>query len=150
MSLALTHNFNHRSPIQRVLNDLSGFDWDSASDEVGSYLISSIQQRFEDQITPSGRAFIQSAAAASRGGKTLLDSGSLRDSYSYEVGSGGHEITVGSNLVYAGIHHAGGMTGRGHMTEIQANPVLGISRQDEREIGHIFIAEIKQTLRSAR
>ena len=83
----------------------------------------------------------QSQAAIKRRGKTLIKSHALYDSYVYQLARGG--IELGSNKVYAHIHHAGGKTGRGHKTSILGRPVMGVGPRQERKIGDYLIAAIK-------
>ena len=50
---------------------------------------------------------------------------------------------IGSDLVYAAIHHFGGETGRrGHRFTLPARPVLGIGPKQEMALGSFLIAEI--------
>lgn len=115
--------------------------WAGARREIGEYLVGDIQDNFDRQKRFDGSAMTQSKAAIKRAGKTLIDSHALYDSYVYQLARGG--VEVGSNKVYAAIHHFGGQTGRGKKTKITANPVMGIGARQERRIGDILISEIE-------
>ena len=108
--------------------------------DIGEDVLGDVQDNIHAQRLADGGAMPQSQAARNRQGKTLLDHGHLRDSYVYQVG--GASVQIGSNLVYAAIHHFGGDTGRGHKTHIDARPVLGINARRERRIGDMLLREI--------
>ncbi len=122
---------------------LDAGNFEAARREVGDYLVEEIKDHFETQTLVDGSAMPQSEAAKARSGKTLLAKGHLRDSYVYQLTDQGLE--VGSAKVYAAIHHFGGMTGRGHKTRIIPRPVMGISADDERHIGDIFLDWIRRS-----
>lgn len=103
-----------------------------ATRAVGVYMIAEIQKHFSEQTLWDDSKMPKSRAAELRGGLTLLDKAALKDSYHAE--SGHDEVTLGSNLIYAAIHHAGGRAGRGHKTLIIPRPILGVSSRNEREI----------------
>lgn len=117
--------------------------FEAARREVGDYLVGEIQDNFEQQTLADGSAMPPSAAAIERQGKTLVAKGHLHDSYVYQLTD--HGLEVGSAKVYAAIHHFGGMTGRGHKTRIIPRPVMGISADDERHIGDIFLDWIRRS-----
>lgn len=109
--------------------------------EIGEYMLGQVQDRLDEQRLVDGSAMPQSAAAIARDGKTLIDRRHLYDSYSYNVLPGGVEI--GSNSVYARIHHFGGEAGRaGHRIHIEARPVLGPNAADEEHLGKLVFAEL--------
>lgn len=130
--------------------------------EIGEYMVGDVQDNLRDQKLADGSAMPQSARAAGktthykrdnkkRGvkkgdvrtfGKTLIDHGHLRDSYTYNLRLAGLE--VGSNLVYSAIHHFGGKAGRGHRTTITPRPVLGVDQRQERRMGDLLIAELRK------
>lgn len=116
-------------------------EWTAARREIGEYLIGEIQDNFDRQRLYDGSPMPQSKAAIERAGKTLIDSHNLYDSYVYQLARGG--IEVGSNKVYAAIHHFGGEAGRGHKTKITARPVMGIGERQERRIGAYLVEAIE-------
>lgn len=130
---------------KRVQEFLSGLeDLDELKHGVGLAVVSSTQKRFEDSVGPDGTSW----AEAQRGGKTLVDSGLLRDSVVHQVD--GDRILVGSNRVYAGVHQFGAeikpktakvlafsVAGKAVFAKsvtIPARPYLGINEQDRRDI----------------
>lgn len=129
------------SPLREHLARLSAVQFDSATSEIGAYMLRRVQENFLDQTLWSGAPMPRSAAAIARSGQTLMDSRALRQSYTWNLIAGGVEI--GTNLVYGAIHHFGGQAGRGHRTTIVARQVLGVSPEDEREIGEIVMDELR-------
>lgn len=99
---------------------------------IGVYMIGEVEKHFDDQTLWDDSAMPTSAAATARSGKTLIEHHNLYDSYHPEYGS--DEVSIGSDLIYAAIHHAGGMAGRGHKTKIEARPVLGVNPRNEADI----------------
>lgn len=102
--------------------------------DIGEDIVGDVQDNIRAQRLADGSAMLQSQAAKDRKGKTLQDRGHLRDSYVYQIGGG--VLQVGSNMVYAAIHHFGGRTGRGGKTMIPARPVLGVNAKREEAIGN--------------
>ncbi len=120
-------------------------------DNIGALLEQSARDRIEDSNTgPDGVAWPKSLRAQEGGGKTLFDSGQLAASLTHQAGR--RDVVVGSNKIYAGIHQAGAtITPKngdalafrlpngafvtvGSVT-IPARPYLGVSAEDEIEIG---------------
>lgn len=117
-------------------------------DAIGARLEQSGRDRIEVSNTgPDGTPWPKSfRVIAGQGGKTLLDTGRLRDSITYQVRP--TEVSVGTNVVYAAIHQFGGeiraknggalafrladgtkvVVGK---VAIPARPYLGISKADE-------------------
>lgn len=116
-------------------------------DEIGSYLVSETANRFREGVQPDGAPLLPSLRAIETGGKTLVDRGHLRDSYTYQVFPGGLGVEAGSSMVYAAIHHFGGETGRNKATKLPARPVLGINDDDEREIDAIVFDHLRGVLK---
>lgn len=142
--LALSFGFND-SVIQHHLLSLiraDGNHFTSARREIGEFMVGDIQDNLDGQKQYTGAPMHQSKAAIKRRGKTLIDHHHLYDSYVHQlVGAG---VEVGSSKVYAAIHHAGGVTGRGHKTRIEANPVMGVGDRQERSLGDILINELRR------
>lgn len=109
--------------------------------DIGEYMVGEVQDNIDGQKLFDGSAMPQSQAAIDRPGKTLIAKHHLYDSYVFQLVPGG--VAIGSDLIYAAIHHFGGKTGRGKKTEIKARPVLGVGTPQERAIGDILIAEIE-------
>ncbi len=114
----------------------------AARRQIGEYLVEDVQDNLEGQRLFDGRPMPQSKAAIKRKGRTLIDKHHLYDSYVYQLG--GNTVEAGSALVYAAIHHHGGLTGRlRHRFRMEARPVLGIGERQERRLGDLLIAEIR-------
>jgi len=129
--------------IRRKMADLSPV-WD----EIGSALVSATQRRFETGVGPDGREWKKSARAEAEGGQTLVDGNRLRTSLTYTTDHDG--ATVGSNLIYAGVHQHGGIVkakSGGKLkfkiggkwvavsrVDIPARPYLGLDADDKAEI----------------
>ena len=145
--LSLQYDLSALDEINRHLYRLTRFDKRKLAEEIGSYVVDEIVDRLHAQRTFDGKHFIKSKAAKKRGGLTLIDTGALRDSYTYQAKTDGSEVLIGSDSDYAAIHHFGGMTGRGGNSKIEANPVLGLSEDNKREIGDMALDAIKRVLR---
>lgn len=65
---------------------------------------------------------------AKKTGTTLVESGRLKNSIKYQLQ--GDKAAVGSNVVYARIHHEGGMAGRGKKVKIPARPYMFVDDDD--------------------
>lgn len=132
----------------------AGGDLTPMLDEMGSYLVLSIDRRFETETGPGGNPWPKSIRALVQGGQTLTDSGRLRGSITHNV-LGGNAVEVGTNVAYAGIHQMGGTITaknapyltfriggqwvRKKSVTIPARPFLGIDDADETEL--LAIAE---------
>lgn len=120
-------------------------DFAAARREIGEFMLGEVQDNLDHQKLFDGSPMPQSKAAIARQGKTLIDRHHLYDSYVYQLVRGG--VEVGSNSVYARIHHFGGETGRiGHRFNMLARPVLGVGPAQERRIGEILIEEVGSML----
>jgi phage gpG-like protein len=113
-------------------------------DDIGEYMLGLVQDRLDGdpQKLVGGADMPQSAAAIERDGKTLIDRHHLYDSYVYQLTPSG--VEVGSNSIYARIHHFGGQAGRGHAIEILARPVLGMDDQEEAHVGEMILEELRR------
>ena len=110
--------------------------------DIGEYMKGDIQDNLDGQKLFDGKPMQQSQAAIDRAGKTLIDKHHLYDSYTFQLEGAG--LAIGSNSVYAAIHHFGGETGRkGHRFTLPARPVMGIGERQERRIGDLLIAELR-------
>lgn len=106
-------------------------------DEIGAYLDSEVANRFQQSIDWQGQPLEESERAKDENGKTLVDRGHLRDSYTHNVFIDGSGVEHGSNMIYAAIHQFGGETGRNHAVEMPIRAVMGINSNDKDEINHI-------------
>ncbi len=110
-------------------------------DTIGETLVSSTQQRFKDGVDPNGKKWKKSKRAEKEGGQTLVDSGRLRNSITYEATP--QMVCIGSNVIYARIHQLGGKAGRGHKVTIPERSYLGINDEDRAEIKALMVEELK-------
>lgn len=129
-------------------------------EEIGDALVSSTTDRFDTGRGPDEAPWVPSRRAEAEGGKTLVQRGHLRDSVTRQAGA--DHVLVGSNLAYAAIHQQGGTVKprRGKMLKFKvggqwvskaqvtlpARPYLGISAEDEAEIGDILREHIAARL----
>lgn len=67
-----------------------------------------------------------------RNGKPLVDTGALRDSVNQAYDN--DNAIVGTNMVYAAIHHFGGMAGRNRKVRIPARPFLILTNEDKQDL----------------
>src|SRR5690606_18275189 len=74
-------------------------------EDVGAALSTSTQLRFERGQAPGGTPWPPSLRARLEGGQTLVKSGRLRDSITYEAGPAA--VRVGTNTLYAATHQQG-------------------------------------------
>lgn len=84
----------------RRASDLTGL-----MDVIGAALVSSAQGRFENAAGPDGLPWRPSLRAMTQRGRTLLDSGRLRQSLSHRPSRA--QVEVGTNVLYAGVHQFG-------------------------------------------
>jgi len=131
-------------------------------DEIGSALVTSTQQRFEAGTGPDGERWTPSMRALRTGGQTLTDRGHLRDSVTHAANA--RSVQVGSNLIYARPHQLGatirakaggalaiplpdGGVALKQSVTLPARPYLGISADDQAEIGDIIRERLRDALR---
>ena len=74
-------------------------------DLIGAAMVTSTQMRFEAGIDPEGHPWPISLRVQFEGGKTLIDSGLLRNSLTHEASDAG--VAWGTNVIYAGVHQRG-------------------------------------------
>ncbi|MDE2667550.1 MAG: phage virion morphogenesis protein [Acidobacteriota bacterium] len=105
-------------------------------EEIGEHLVSSTLLRFERADSPEGTPWApwsEAYAAKREGGAMLMDSERLAGSITYQAGP--EQVEVGSNVIYAAIHQAGG---EDVGIPIPARPYLGISPDEEIEVLEII------------
>ncbi|PZQ45162.1 MAG: phage virion morphogenesis protein [Micavibrio aeruginosavorus] len=120
-------------------------------DTLGSYGVSSTQQRFREKKTPEGASWKESRRA-SQGGQTLRDRNYLYRSLSYLASD--KSVEWGTNLIYAAIHQFGGIIRPKNggvlvfqglngfvftkKVTIPARPYMGINNDDRSEMGELI------------
>lgn len=133
------YSINIKRPRQ-AMQDLLDLNPADLAADIGDYLLSETLLNFDQEQTPEGDKWEASQRALNEGGKTLQDRGHLRDSYVYQVLGGGEAVEIGSNIIYAAIHHFGGKTGRRNKRiELPARQALGLTPGMESEIGDMAL-----------
>lgn len=123
-------------------------DFSPAMAEIAGMLEFGVRNRFERTLDPDGKPWTPSKRALEEGGRTLTDTGALLGSIA--SGSDDTSAVVGTNLVYAAIHQAGGTIRprngralrtpfgpRGSVT-MPARPFLGFGPYEVEEIETIL------------
>lgn len=120
-------------------------------DLIGAALAVSTQQRFERGVDPTGNPWPPSIRALTEGGRTLIDSGVLRNSITHQADDQG--VAVGTNVPYAApnffgadiypksaaalVFTIGGRKVFSQHVHLPARQALGIDADDELEISEI-------------
>jgi phage virion morphogenesis protein len=103
---------------------------------VGQVIRTSIQKNFEKGGRPEGWIRLSKATVAKkRRDIKLVDTGRLKNSINVRASS--DRVVVGTNVVYAAIHHFGGQAGRGHKVKIPARPYMLVQDEDWKEINEV-------------
>lgn len=124
-------------------------------EEIGSALRSSTEERFEDEEDPEGSPWAELKEATQqqlvtkrrrRGDEHILRrQGYLYASLTYAARQ--TEVEVGTNRIYGAIHQLGGEPDMPPgPAAVPARPFLGMSDQDEREIGDILERHLNRGL----
>lgn len=129
---------------QQLFQRLAQADRTALLTEIGEHQLAETLLNFDAERSPEGDAWEKSQRAVEQGGQTLQDRGHLRDSYSYQVN--GNQVEIGSNMVYAAIHHAGGEAGRNKSVTLPARTALGFTAENERDIEAIGTDYLRRVL----
>lgn len=132
--------------------------------DIGDELTSSTVKRFVSNVAPDGTPWKASLRAEKTGTPTLVLTSNLRDSIHYVVDENG--VSIGSSLVYARIHQAGGVIsakggalsftlyGGAFVTvrsvTIPKRPYLGMSDNDNQATLEILGDHLARAARGAR
>jgi phage virion morphogenesis protein len=131
-------------------------DFTPAMAEVVRVLETGVRERFETGRDPQGKPWTPSQRAIAQGGRTLDDTGALLSSMA--SASDSTSAVVGTNLVYAAIHQAGGTIrpkrGRALNTpfgprgavRMPARPFLGFGAYETEEIEEILGRHLRDAL----
>lgn len=140
------------SPVARALEALvrRSLDLSAPMDEIGSMLVTSAQQRMEDETGPDGEDWpdLTPAVRKRRGSsaKMLRDSGRLFASLTHTASA--FQVEAGTNLIYGAIQQLGGTSDMPPgPAAVPARPYLGINDDDEREIEHILLDHLAEVAR---
>lgn len=145
-----------------LLNRLEAFGRDPSPvmAEIGDALAQSTRLRFLEGKSPTGETWaplakstILKRARRARGARRariiagphqpLMDTRThLFNTVTYRVEQGGKSIVIGVAPTWGSIHQKGGYAGRGRATYIPARPYLGVSSDDQREIGGIITRQL--------
>ncbi len=138
-----------------VLDAVIHADPEVVLDEIGGYLDSQAQRRFQLEQGPDGEAWEPSARALLDGGKTLQNKRILADSITHNV-INSRAVEHGTNVIYAAIHQEGGviraknapylrfaLPGGGYATvesvTMPARPFVGLGEEEEEDIPLIVV-----------
>jgi phage virion morphogenesis protein len=103
---------------------------------IGQVIRASIQKNFERGGRPEGWIKLSPATLKKRrGSKILVDTARLKNSIKIKASS--DRVVVGSNVIYAAIHHFGGMACRGKKVKIPARPFMMVQDEDWKEINSV-------------
>lgn len=97
------------TPLRNALDALRSMDATAmrpALDAIGAAMVTATQLRFRSGADPDGAEWKPSKRALKHGGQTLVESGRLLQSLTYNVLDDG--VEWGSNVIYAAIHQFGG------------------------------------------
>lgn len=143
--------------VRRAIEGLArrSLNLQDAFEDVGAALLTSTQQRFEDEEDPEGEPWAELAESTRnkpvtkrhlRGKEHILrDRGHLYGSLTYLAKPS--EVAIGSNRKYAAIHQLGGTEDMpAGPAAIPARPFLGISGDDERETTVILLEHLSGDL----
>ncbi len=149
-----------------LLDAVAHADTEHLLDEIGAYLDSQTQRRFQLEQGPDGEAWEPSARAQLQGGKTLQDSGRLAASITHNVINSGRAVEHGTNVIYAAIHQEGGviqaknapylrfpLPGGGYATVesvvMPARPFVGFGAEEEEDIPVMVIDWWQEAINAA-
>ena len=146
--------------VQRALRRLiaAGRDMTPAMRDIGEHLLNTTRERFVDQKAPDGKLWatlspVTRERKRRNKDKILTLEGYLRGNLAYRAGP--DQVEVGSPSIYAGTHQFGakkgafGKTARGAPIpwgDIPARPFLGLSDDDQDEIGRIVARYLAEAL----
>ncbi|ALF02104.1 phage virion morphogenesis protein [Salipiger abyssi] len=157
MVVTLTVSFDDVAPRAALARaDAGARDLTPLMDQIGTVLVNGAVERIgQTNVAPDGTPWPKSLRAQLEDGVTLHDSGQLMRSITEEAAP--NQVTVGSNMIYAGIHQTGGTIvprEKGALTftlangetvtvgsvTIPARPYLGISEGEQADIEDLSVA----------
>ena len=139
---------------------MAAFSFMGTHEEIGEMLVSSAQQRFNQERGPDGHPWPKSIRAEDEGGQTMTDTARLKNSITYKAKPEG--VAYGTNVKYAAIHQYGGtIRAKGKKLKfrigkrwaqkasvtIPPRPFLGISKDDQEEIEAIVKDHLEEALK---
>jgi phage virion morphogenesis protein len=123
---------------QRALAEAAarGEDMTDLMEDIGDGFVNSIRARFAETSTaPDGTPWRPRKNDRDPGRRLLVKDGRLGKLFSVEASS--HQVSVGTNVEYAGVHQFGASIarvskkGKAYTIEIPARPFVGVSAEDE-------------------
>lgn len=130
-------------PLTRAVNGDPMVASQKLMEAIGQAMKGQTIRRFKQGVDPDGQAWAPSSRAGGmKKGKTLVDTGRLRDSISFSATP--TEVHVGSNVVYAHIHQLAGDAGRGRKVTLPARPYLGVNDDDAEEIQSLVAEHMRR------
>lgn len=123
MGVSLKYEIDDRQALE-LFERLDHFNRAALLDDIGGGLHSLTMDRLLTSTAPDGTPWEPSLRALMEGGKTLVDHGHLRDSFTWQIFMGLDGLEFGSDMIYAAIHQSGGQAGRNHAVELLARPIL--------------------------
>lgn len=152
------------SDLDKSLLNMAGKikETDNLMEGIGSMLVRNTEKRFQKEESPKGEKWAKSQRAIRQNGKTLTDSGELKNSISSQVQ--GKTVQVGTNKEYARIHQFGGEitpkkgkylkfknSGGGYSQVKQVTmpprPFIGISDDDIDNAKHLIAGFMKDSFK---
>ncbi|MCM2431963.1 phage virion morphogenesis protein [Agrobacterium rosae] len=111
---------------------------------VGELLLNSVGDNFDNERGPDGRRWVPLSPVTrelrqrkyGNSPLTILRvTGALRGSYNYVASD--DDVRIGTSKIQAALLHFGGQAGRNRKVTVPARPQVGVSSDDEREIGRM-------------
>ncbi|WP_224825597.1 phage virion morphogenesis protein [Cognatishimia sp. MH4019] len=157
-SLAVEMQLTGLDRAAQAIERVTGFDRFELMDVIGRLVQLQTRRRLKsEKIGPNGELWPHNR----KGSAPLYASGALHDSIDYQTGLG--QVTIGSPLIYAAIHHFGGvikakigkalafMAGNKKVfaksVTMPARPYLGISPANAREIEDVVEDFMREVLK---
>lgn len=151
MADSITVKVEGERKVEQYLNRLRQVATDNSPiwQEIGDILYDGVMDRFDHERAPDGAPWQKSWRARLQGGKSLQNTGRLRDSIQVVVQ--GKKVTVKTNVKYAAVHQFGAVVraksgkflnfktpmggwARLQSVTIPARPFMGMSKDDEQGI----------------
>ncbi len=120
--VALTYKLDDAAWIEQLDSFARMGNLKPALRTIGQVVRGQVLAAFKAEESPDGNAWEQSVRALEQEGRTLQDTGDLRNSITSEVYP--EKVMVGTNVVYAAVHNFGGKAGRNLATDLPARTFM--------------------------
>lgn len=140
------------SQLEGKLHNIAATNFTALHENIGEYMVSSIQDRFDSETDPQGQRWPQSRRARMEGGQTLSDTGTLRNSFTHRARA--DRADIGTMDKRASVHQKGATIrpkNKRHLkfkvgdrwvttsrVKMPKRQMVGISAQDSTEILNII------------